>query len=454
MIDIKLIRDSPELIKENIKKKFQDDKLPLVDKVKKLDESWRAVRAEADNLRAERNKISEQINQAKKEKKPIEGILKKAKEIPAKLIELEEKEKKLGEEIKAVMYQIPNIIHKSVPIGKDSSENVEIKKIGEPKVPKYPIIHHAELAEKLNCADFDSARQTSGNGFYFLRGKLAILHSAMLAFARDYMIKQNFEYVIPPFMIRRKVVEGVMSFADMNNMMYKMEGEDLYMIGTSEHSMIGRFIDNTLEKKNLPITLTSYSPCFRKEIGSHGLEEKGFYRLHQFEKQEMVVICEPEDSYKWYDQMLQYSIEVFKALEIPIRILECCSGDLADLKAKSCDLEAWSPRQKKYFEVCSLTNMEEAQARRLSIKINSPKGNYFAHTLNNTVLASPRALIAFMENHQQEDGSIKIPQALWPYTGFKVIESKKTEKKEEKQNAEETAPKKEKIEAKKPSKKK
>jgi len=425
MIDIKILRENPEIVKENIKKKFQDQKISLVDKAVRLDEAWRTSRVEADNLRAERNKISEQINQAKKDKKPVEAILKKAKEISQKLVELEEKEKKLAGEIKEVMYQIPNIIHKSVPLGKDSSENVEVKKIGESKVPKYEIINHAELAEKLGCADFDSARKTSGNGFYFLMGKLAIVHSAMLAFARDYMIKQNFEYVISPFMIRRKVVEGVMSFVEMNNMMYKAEGEDLYMIGTSEHSMIGRFADSTLNKNQLPITLTSYSPCFRKEIGSHGLEEKGFYRLHQFEKQEMIVICEPEDSYKWYDKMLEYTIDVFRALDIPVRVLECCSGDLADLKAKSCDVEAWSPRQKKYFEVGSLTNMEEAQARRLNIKINGIKGNYFAHTLNNTVLASPRALIAFMENNQQEDGSIKIPKALWKYTGFKEIKSKK-----------------------------
>jgi len=441
MIDIKLIRENPELVKENIKKKFQNDKLPLVDKVKKLDEEWRNSRAEADNLRAERNKISEQINQAKKDKKPIEAILKKAKEIPQKLVELEEKEKKLELEIKEIMYQIPNIIHKSVPIGKDSSQNVEVKKIGEPLVPKYPVLHSAELAEKLGGADFDSARDISGNGFYFIRGKLAIVHSALLAFARDHMIKQGFEYVIPPFMIRRKVVEGVMSFKEMENMMYKMEGEDLYLIGTSEHSMIGRFMNKTLKKNELPINLTSYSPCFRKEIGSHGLDEKGFYRLHQFEKQEMIVICEPEDSYKWYDKMMQCTIDVFKALDIPIRILECCSGDLADLKAKSCDIEAWSPRQKKYWEAGSLTNMEEGQSRRLNIKINGSEGNYFAHTLNNTVIASPRAIIALMENNQQEDGSIKIPKALWPYTGFKIIEApKKADKTELK---EKSTPKKE-----------
>jgi len=429
MIDIKLIRENPELVKENIKKKFQNDKIPLVDKVKKLDQKWREIKTEDDLLRAERNKISEEINKAKKAKKPIDALLKKAKEIPEILAKNEGEEKKLEEEIKQIMYQIPNIIHKSVPIGKDSSENVEVKKIGEPKVPKYEVFHHADTVEKLNGADFDSARETSGNGFYFIRGKIAILHSAMLAFARDYMIKKGFEYVIPPFMIRKKVVEGVMAFTDMNNMMYKVEGEDLYMIGTSEHSMIGRFIDNTLDKKGLPITLTSYSPCFRKEIGAHGLEEKGFYRLHQFEKQEMIVICEPEDSYSWYDKMMQYTIDVFQALDIPVRVLECCSGDLADLKAKSCDIEAWSPRQKIYYEVGSLTNMEEAQARRLNIKVSSPKGNYFAHTLNNTVLASPRAIIALVENNQQEDGSIKVPKALWPYTGFKEISAEKKEKK-------------------------
>ena len=429
MIDIKLIRENPELVKENIKKKFQNDKIPLVDKVKKLDQRWREIKTEDDLLRAERNKISEEINKAKKAKKPIDNLLKKAKEIPEILAKNEGEEKKLEEEIKQMMYQIPNIIHKSVPIGKDSSENVEVKRIGEPKVPKYEVFHHADTVERLNGADFESARETSGNGFYFIRGKIAILHSAMLAFARDYMIKNGFEYVIPPFMIRKKVVEGVMAFTDMNNMMYKIEGEDLYIIGTSEHSMIGRFIDNTLDKKGLPITLTSYSPCFRKEIGAHGLEEKGFYRLHQFEKQEMIVICEPEDSYSWYDKMMQYTIDVFRALDIPVRVLECCSGDLADLKAKSCDIEAWSPRQKIYYEVGSLTNMEEAQARRLNIKVTSSKGNYFAHTLNNTVLASPRAIIALIENNQQADGSIKIPKALWPYTSFKEISAEKKEKK-------------------------
>ncbi|MDO8623292.1 MAG: serine--tRNA ligase [archaeon] len=430
MIDIKIIRENPELVKENIKKKFQNDKLPLVDKVKKLDEEWRKARTEADKLRAERNKISEEINQAKKkkdEKKAVE-LIKKAKDIPGEIAKLEEKEKTLEIQIKEIMYKIPNILHKSVPIGKDSNDNVEVKKIGKPVVPKYEILNHAELAEKIHGVDFDSAREVAGKGFYYLRGELAIVHSAILAFARDYMIKKGFEYVIPPFMIRRKVVEGVMSFQEMDAMMYKIEGEDLYLIGTSEHSMIGRFIDNTLKKEELPLTLTSYSPCFRKEVGAHGLEEKGFYRLHQFEKQEMIVICEPGDSYKWYDKMMQYTVDVFEALDIPVRVLECCSGDLADLKAKSCDVEAWSPRQKKYFEVGSLTNMEEAQARRLNIKIDDKGKRYFAHTLNNTVLASPRALIALMENNQQKDGSIKIPEALWKYTGFKEIKKLLTKK--------------------------
>ena len=429
MIDIKLIRETPELVKENIKKKFQNEKLVLVDKVKKLDEEWRKLKYEEDGLRSERNSISEQINQLKKQKKNADSMIKKAKEIPEKIEKIEDKRKKLEEEIKVIMYKIPNIIHSSVPIGKDSSQNVAGKKVGEPIVPKYEIFHHAELAEKLGCADFDSARETSGNGFYFLEGDLALLHSAMLAFARDYMVKQDFKYVIPPFMIRKKVVEGVMSFDDMNVMMYKIDGEDLYLIGTSEHSMIGRFIDKTLKASEIPVAMTSYSPCFRKEVGSHGLEEKGFFRVHQFEKQEMIVICEPEDSYKWYDKMLKYTLEVFKALDIPVRVLECCSGDLADLKAKSCDVEAWSPRQKKYFEAGSLTNMEEAQARRLNIKIENKGKRYFAHTLNNTVLASPRALIALMENNQEKDGSIKIPKSLQPYMhGKKKIEIKAIKK--------------------------
>lgn len=427
MIDIKLIREHPELVKKNIEKKFQQEKLPLVDKVRKLDVSWRELRAEADALRAERNKISEGINQAKKAKdeKKAQELLKRAKRIPEQIAEVESQTTGMEEEIKQIMYSIPNIIHSSVPIGRNSEENVELKKVGEPKVPSFLIPHHAEIVEKMKGVDFDSARDISGNGFYFLRGKIAMVHTAMLAFARDYMIKQGFEFVIPPFMIRRKVVEGVMSFKEVENMMYKVEGEDLYLIGTSEHSMIGRFMDKTLDENELPVALTGYSPCFRKEVGSHGLEEKGFYRLHQFEKQEMIVICEPKDSYKWYDKMMQFTIDVFRALEIPVRVLECCSGDLADLKAKSCDIEAWSPRQKKYWEAGSLTNMEEGQARRLNIKIDGKTGKYFAHTLNNTVLASPRALIAFLENNYQKDGSIKIPKALWPYTGFKEIKAVK-----------------------------
>lgn len=427
MIDIKLIRENSDLVKENIKKKFQNDKLPLVDKIKKLDEEWRKEKAKADDLRSQRNKVSEQINKAKKAKdeKAAKAAIKEAKEIPEKIAKIEEKTNKLEQEIKEILMKIPNIIHESVPLGKDDSENKEIKKYGKILKPKYEIIHHAELAEKIDGVDFDSARETSGKGFYFLKGDLAILHSAILAFARDYMISKGFEYTIPPFMIRRKVVEGVMSFEEMDAMMYKIENEDLYLIGTSEHSMIGRFIDNVIQKNKIPLKLTSYSPCFRKEVGAHGIEEKGLYRLHQFEKQEMIVICEPEDSYNWYEKMLQYTVEVFQQLEIPIRTLECCSGDLADLKAKSADVEAWSPRQQKYFEVGSCSNLTEAQARRLNIKINGPKGNYFAHTLNNTVIASPRALIAFLENHQQEDGSIIIPKALHKYTGFKVIKTKK-----------------------------
>jgi len=423
MIDIKLIRDNPELVKENIKKKFQDEKVKLVDEVISIDEKWRKLRYEEDSLRSERNQVSKEISGAKKKKdeKKANQLLKRAKEIPDKIVEIEEKRKKLEEDIKLIMYKIPNIIHPSVPLGKDSSENVELKKIGKPEVPKYEIFNHAELAEKISGVDFDSARETSGNGFYYIMGDLAILHSAMIAYARDYMIKKGFTYVIPPFMIRRKVVEGVMSFAEMENMMYKIEGEDLYLIGTSEHSMIGKFIGKTLTGKELPVTLTSYSPCFRKEIGAHGIEEKGFYRLHQFEKQEMIVICESEESYDWYEKMLSYTVDVFKNLDIPVRTLECCSGDLADLKAKSADVEAWSPRQKKYFEVGSCSNLTEAQARRLDIKIENKGKRYFPHTLNNTVLASPRALIAFMENNQQKDGSIKIPKVLQPYMGGKKV---------------------------------
>lgn len=431
MIDIKFLRDNPNLVKENIKKKFQNDKLKLVGEVLILDEKWRKLKYDEDALRSERNKVSEEINQAKKKKdeKKAAQLLKRAKEIPDKIAEIGEARKKLEEDIRQIMYKIPNIIHESVPLGKDSSENVELKRIGKPEVPDYEVFNHAELAEKLNGVDFDSARETSGNGFYFLTGDLAVLHSSMIAYARDYMIKQGFSYVIPPFMIRRKVVEGVMSFTEMENMMYKVEGEDLYLIGTSEHSMIGRFIGKTLASNNLPVTLTSYSPCFRKEIGAHGIEEKGFYRLHQFEKQEMIVICEPEESYDWYEKMKNFTIEVFKSLDVPVRVLECCSGDLADLKSKSCDVEAWSPRQKKYYEVGSCSNLTDAQARRLDIKIENKGKRYFAHTLNNTVLASPRALIALMENNQQKDGSIKIPKVLQPYMGGKKIIEIKKEKK-------------------------
>jgi seryl-tRNA synthetase len=421
MIDIKLIRENSEIVKENIKKKFQHEKLPLVDKIKKLDEQWRKLKYSEDSLRNERNKISKEINKIKKLKKDAFKLIKKAKEIPEKIEKIKEKRKVIEEDIKRHMLKIPNIIHSSVPIGKNEKENVEIKKIGVPKIPNYEIFHHAELAEKIGGLDLNSAREVSGHGFYYLKGELAILHSAILAFARDYMIKKGFEYIIPPFIIRGKIVDGVMSFEEKEIMMYKIEGEDLYLIGTSEHSLIGKFLNKTLKIKELPIALTAYSPCFRKEVGEHGIEEKGFYRLHQFEKQEMIVICKPENSYKWYGKMLKYTTDIFRALNIPTRILECCSGDLADLKAKSCDVEAWSPRQKKYFEVGSLTNMEEAQARRLNIKIDDKGKRYFAHTLNNTVLASPRALISLMENHQRKDGSLKIPKVLWKYTGFKEI---------------------------------
>jgi seryl-tRNA synthetase len=425
MIDINILRKNPELVKENIKKKFQNEKLVLVEEVLKLDNEWKKIKYDEDQLRSKRNKISNEINKNKKEKKDVSGLLKEAKKIPEEIEKLEQKRIELEEKIKGIMMTIPNFIHESVPIGKDDSENKEIEKFGEPIVPNFEIINHAQLAEESKGADFDSARETSGNGFYYLTGDFALLHSAMLAFARDYMIKQGFEYVIPPFMIRKKVVEGVMSFKEMDNMMYKIEDEDLYLIGTSEHSMIGRFINKTLLSKNLPITLTSYSPCFRKEIGSHGIEEKGFYRLHQFEKQEMIVICEPEDSYKWYDKMLHFTVDVFRQLNVPVRTLECCSGDLADLKAKSADVEAWSPRQKKYFEVGSCSNLTDAQARRLNIRIEGKGKIYFAHTLNNTVLASPRALIAVLENNQQKDKSIKIPEPLWPYMlGKKVINHK------------------------------
>lgn len=428
MIDIKLIRENPELVKDNIRKKFQDEKLVLVDKIVKLDIMWRKERKKVDDLRAERNKISENINQFMKSGKKSEarGLIAKAKEIPGKIDKIEIKVEKIAKDIKQMMMKIPNIIDGSVQKGKDEEENVEIGIIGKPKVPSYEIFNHVELMESMGLLDLDSARKTSGTGFYYLKGDLARLHSAVLLFAKDFMIKKGFEYCIPPFMIRSDVVTGVMSFEEMNTMMYKIEGEDLYLIGTSEHSVIGMYKDKTLRKGDVPQMITSYSPCFRKEKGAHGIEEKGLYRVHQFEKQEMVVICEPEDSSKWYDKMLGFTAEFFKTLEIPVRKLECCSGDLGDLKAKSCDIEAWSPRQKKYFEVGSCSNLTDAQARRLGIKINGGRGNYFAHTLNNTVVASPRVLIALIENNQTKDGSINIPKRLQPYMGGqKKIEKKK-----------------------------
>ena len=419
MIDIKLIRETPELVKKNIEKKFQGEKLLLVDKVKKLDGKWRKLKYEEDNLRSERNKISEQINQIKKQKKDASKLIKKAKTIPGKIEIIGEKRKKLGEEIKQIMYKIPNIIHKSVPVGKDESKNKVIKKVGKIRKFGFPVKSHGELGEKLGVLDFDISAKVSGKGFYYLKGDLALLNMALINFARDYMLKQDFEYIEPPLMIRKEILKGVFSNEEIDAMSYKIEGADLYLIATSEHPLIGQFVNKTFKKKDIPVKQTAYSMCFRKEIGSHGIDEKGIYRTHQFNKQEMIVICEPEESYKWYDKMLKYSIDIFKALEIPIRVLECCSGDLADLKAKSCDLEAWSPKQKKYFEVGSLTNMEEAQARRLNIKIEDKGERYFAHTLNNTVIATSRALVAIMENNQQKDGSIKIPKVLWKYIGGK-----------------------------------
>jgi seryl-tRNA synthetase len=419
MIDIRLVRENPDLVRENIRKKFQDDKVGLVDRVLELDTKWRKEKKKVDDLKHKRNVISESINKLMKDGKKSEAkkLIVKAKEIPGKISKIEVKVGKLGEEIRGIMMRIPNIIHESVPAGKDDSENVELKKFGEPKVPGYEIFNHVELATKLGGLDLDSARKTSGQGFYFLKGDVARLHSAILAYARDFMIKKGFEYVVPPFMIRSDVVAGVMSFEEMDDMMYKIEGEDLYLIGTSEHSMIGMYKDRVLGKRDVPQMVTGYSACFRKEKGAHGIEERGLYRVHQFEKQEMIVVCEPEKSWNWYKKMLDWTVEFFRSLDIPVRTFECCSGDLADLKAKSCDVEAWSPRQKKYFEVGSCSNLTDAQARRLGIKINGGKGNYFAHTLNNTVVASPRALIALMENNQLKDGSIKIPKVLQNYMG-------------------------------------
>lgn len=421
MIDIKLIRENRELVKENIKKKFQDEKLPLVDEVYEFDKTYRECKQEGDTLRAKRNELSSQIGGLMREgkKDEAEKIKSEVGNINTKIAELEEKEANLEVEIKNRMMIIPNIIDSTVPIGKDDSENVENERFGEPKVPDYEIPYHAEIMESFSGWDKDSAGRTSGNGFYYLIGDIARLHSAMLSYARDFMIDKGFTYCIPPFMIRSDVVTGVMSFAEMDAMMYKIEGEDLYLIGTSEHSMIGKFKDQIIKEDTLPITMTSYSPCFRKEVGAHGIEERGIYRVHQFEKQEMVVLCKPEDSMDWYEKMWKYTVELFRNLDIPVRTLECCSGDLADLKVKSCDVEAWSPRQKKYFEVGSCSNLGDAQARRLGIRTKGEDGTYYLHTLNNTVLASSRAMIALLENNYQSDGSVLIPKVLQPYMGGK-----------------------------------
>ena len=422
MLDIKFLRTNPEAVKENIKKKFQDEKLPLVDKVIELDAEYRAAKGRGDELRALRNSVSKEIGglMAQGKRDEAEVVKQKVKDMADELAALQTKEAELEEEIRKIMLVIPNIIDPSVPIGKDDSENVEIQRYGDPVVPDFEVPYHVDIMENLNGIDLDSARKTSGNGFYYLCGDIARLHSAILSYARDFMIDRGFTYYIPPFMIRSEVVTGVMSFAEMENMMYKIEGEDLYLIGTSEHSMIGKFIDSFTPEDELPKTLTSYSPCFRKEVGAHGIEERGVYRIHQFEKQEMIVVCKPEDSMKWYDVLWQNSVDFFRSLDIPVRTLECCSGDLADLKVKSCDVEAWSPRQQKYFEVGSCSNLGDAQARRLGIRVKSKDGNYFAHTLNNTVVAPPRMLIAFLENNLNEDGSINIPKPLQMYMGGKT----------------------------------
>ena len=423
MIDIRLIRENPELVKENIRKKFQDEKLVLVDEVKKLDEEYRQIRKNADDLRARRNQASKEIGGLMKQgqKEAAEKIKAEISQIGQQIDAMEVKEEELAKEIRQRMLVIPNIIDPSVPIGKDDSENVVLEEFGTKSVKNFAIPYHTEIMERLNGIDLDSARKTSGNGFYYLLGDVARLHSAVLTYARDFMIDRGFTYVIPPYMIRSDVVTGVMSFSEMENMMYKIEGEDLYLIGTSEHSMIGRFIDTIIDEDQLPLTLTSYSPCFRKEVGAHGIEERGVYRIHQFEKQEMIVVCRPEDSMQWYEKLWQNSVDFFLSLNIPVRTLECCSGDLADLKVKSCDVEAWSPRQQKYFEVCSCSNLGDAQARRLQIRINGKDGKYFAHTLNDTVVAPPRMLIAFLENNLNEDGSVNIPEALRPYMGNKEV---------------------------------
>lgn len=424
MIDIKLIRTNPEIVKENIKKKFQDEKLELVDKVIELDKTYRETKVECDSLRNQRKVKSKEIGgfMAKGQKEDAERVKAEVAGIGAKLAEMEELEVKLEGEIREIMLVIPNIIDESVPIGKDDSENVEVERFGDPFVPEFEVPYHVDIMEKVNGIDLDSARKTSGNGFYYLCGDIAQLQSCILSYARDFMIDKGFTYYIPPFMIRSDVVTGVMSFAEMEGMMYKIEGEDLYLIGTSEHSMIGKFIDTIISEDELPKTLTSYSPCFRKEVGAHGIEERGVYRIHQFEKQEMIVVCKPEDSMDWFHKLYSYTVEFFRTLDIPVRTLECCSGDLADLKVKSIDVEAWSPRQKKYFEVGSCSNLGDAQARRLGIRGKGADGNkYFAHTLNNTVVAPPRMLIAFLENNINEDGSIRIPEALRPYMRKDVI---------------------------------
>jgi len=423
MIDIKFLRENPDAVKENIKKKFQDSKLGLVDEVIELDIESRKIKQESDELRANRNKISKQIGVLMKEGKKEEA--QKVKEEVTKNAErlalLEEKQKEVDDKLLQDMYQIPNIIDPSVPIGKDDSCNVEIEKFGEPVVPDFEVPYHTDIMERFDGIDLDAARRVAGNGFYYLMGDIARLHSAVLSYARDFMIDRGFTYVIPPYMIHGNVVSGVMSFPEMDAMMYKIEGEDLYLIGTSEHSMIGKFIDQLIPEENLPYNLTSYSPCFRKEKGAHGIEERGVYRIHQFEKQEMIVVCHPDDAWNWYNKLWQNTVDLFRSMDIPVRTLECCSGDLADLKVKSCDVEAWSPRQKKYFEVGSCSNLGDAQARRLKIRVKGKDGNYFAHTLNNTVVAPPRMLIAFLENNLQADGSVKIPKVLQPYMGGKEV---------------------------------
>ena len=421
MLDIRFVRENPDAVKENIKKKFQDEKLPLVDEAIELDAKKRSLQQKADDLKAERNKISKQIGalmgQGKKEE--AEEVKKQVADHGEKIAKLDKEQSEAAARLQEIMYVIPQMIDETVPIGKDDTENVEIQKYGDPVVPDYEIPYHTDIMESLNGIDLDAARRVAGNGFYYLLGDIARLHSAVITYARDFMIDRGFTYVIPPFMIHGNVVQGVMSFPEMEAMMYKIEGEDLYLIGTSEHSMIGRFIDQQIPEEKLPLTLTSYSPCFRKEKGAHGLEERGVYRIHQFEKQEMIVVCKPEDSKMWYDRLWQNTVDLFRSMEIPVRTLECCSGDLADLKCKSCDVEAWSPRQKKYFEVGSCSNLGDAQARRLRIRIKGEEGNYLAHTLNNTVVAPPRMLIAFLENHLQKDGSVTIPEVLRPYMGGK-----------------------------------